>query len=231
MFAVAANVVPTNKNAMSAVHRFSLLLARTALAALLLSTQLLSAQNPANKPRRVPRSVWNFDGGVFLQTDGSVNEHTCFRLAGRMVEKDFFDNLKRVDDNQGTQYLRGKESVTEFPDHISLQFVIHDFPCPSQLHDGTGRQYLTREMMRKLRLSLFWKRGIDLRPTESYKVSFFSVNPVPPYAKTLASELPEKLEWSYALEIPSKDVPLTDSLVLIFRRDDGHIAARVAARL
>jgi hypothetical protein len=74
-----------------------------------------AAQKPGDKPKHIPKTIWNFDGGVFLETDGSLSENTCFRLAGHMVDKGFFDNLKRIDDNQGTRYLRGKEVVTEFP--------------------------------------------------------------------------------------------------------------------
>jgi hypothetical protein len=37
--------------------------------------------------------------------------------------------------------------------------------------------------------------------------------------------------WTYELAIPSAEVPVTDSLVLIFRTPDGRIAARVAARM
>lgn len=207
--------------------------ARLVFFALLLCGQplLAIAQKSPEKPKRVPRTVWNFDGGVFLMTDGSLSENTCFRLAGRVIARDFFEDLKRVDDDQGTQYLRGKESVTEFPDHLKLIFVIHDFPCPSQMQGGSGREYLTREMMSKLRLSLFWKRGVNLRPLEDFKIAFFSVKAVPPYATELARELPERLEWAYELDIPSAGIPLSDGLVLIFRREDGRIAARVAARL
>jgi hypothetical protein len=57
------------------------------------------------------------------------------------------------------------------------------------------------------------------------------VKPILPYATELAAELPERLLWSYELDIPSAGIPLTDGLVLIFRREDGRIAARVAARL
>jgi hypothetical protein len=191
----------------------------------------LAAQKPGDKPKRIPKTIWNFDGGVFLETDGSLSENTCFRLAGHMVNKGFFDNLKRIDDNQGTRYLRGKEIVTEFPDHINLLFVIHDQPCASRLPDPKGRQYLTREMMSKLHLSLFWKRGVDLRPVENFKMKFFSVELIPPYATELAKELPKRFQWAYELEIPSAGVPLSDSLVLIVRRDDGQVVARVAARL
>jgi len=205
------------------------------IAALLLCGQplafALAGQKPGDKPKRIPKTIWNFDGGVFLETDGSLGESTCFRLAGHMADKGFFDNLKRVDDNQGTRYLRGKEVVTEFPDHLKLLFVIHDIPCSSQTQDSKSSQYLTREMMSTLRLSLFWKRGVDLRPAENFKVKFFSVEPVPPYATELAKELPKRFQWAYELDIPSAGIPLSDSLVLILRRDDGRIAARVAARL
>jgi hypothetical protein len=209
---------------------------RTILAATLLlcgqpSTLALGAQKPGDKPKRIPKTIWNFDGGVFLETDGSLSDNTCFRLAGHMADKGFFDNLKRIDDNQGTTYLRGKEIVTEFPEHLKLLFVIHDMPCPSQVPDPKGRQYLTREMMSTLHLSLFWKRGVDLRPAENFKINFFSVEPILPYATELAKELPKRFQWAYELEIASAGIPLTDSLVLIFRRDDGRIAARVAARL
>jgi hypothetical protein len=191
----------------------------------------LAGQKPRDKPKRIPKTIWNFDGGVFLETDGSLSENTCFRLAGHMVDKGFFDNLKRIDDDQGTRYLRGKQVVTEFPENLKLIFVIHDMPCPSQALEPRGRQYLTREMMSKLHLSLFWKRGVNLRPAENFKVKFFSVEPIPPYATELAKELPKRFQWAYELEIPSTGIPLSDSLVLILGRDDGTIAARVAARL
>src|SRR6202790_2600987 len=148
-----------------------------------------------------------------------------------MADKGFFDNLKRIDDNQGTRYLRGKEIVTEFPEHLKLLFVIHDIPCPSQIQDSKGRQYLTREMMSTLRLSLFWKRGVELRPAENFKVKFFAVEPVPPYATNLAKEYAKRFQWAYELDIPSAGIPLSDTFGLIWRPADGRIDARVAARL
>jgi hypothetical protein len=214
---------------------FSLIPRTILVAALLLCGQplalALAGQKPGDKPKHIPRTIWNFDGGVFLETDGSLSENTCFRLAGHMMDKVFFENLKRIDDDHGTRYVRGKEIVTEFPEHLKLLFVIHDMPCSSQIPEPKGRQYLTREMMSTLHLSLFWKRGVDLRPAENFKVRFFAVEPIPPYATELAKELPQRFQWAYELEIPSAGIPLSDSLVLILRRDDGRIAARVAARL
>jgi hypothetical protein len=190
------------------------------------------AQHNSEKQRHVPRTIWNFDGGIFVETDGSLTEKTCFRLAGKVEGDHFFDNLKRVDDDSGTRYVRGKENITDFPEQLNLLFVIHDWPCPSQIRGNVGgREYLTRDMMSKTKLSLFWKRGVELRPVNDFKVSFFSVKPVEPYAKELAKELPERLQWAYELEVPSAGVPVSDSLVLVMRRADGSVAARVAARM
>ena len=85
--------------------------------------------------------------------------------------------------------------------------------------------------MSSMKLSLYWKHGVDLRPAGKITLVRSSIDPIEPYAKELAAELPKRYLWSYELGIPSTGVPLTDSLVLIFRANDGHIVARVAARL
>ena len=148
-----------------------------------------------------------------------------------MDAPDFFVNLKRINDEKGTIFRRGTETVTDFPDELFLSFDIHDQACAPGLRETESRTYLTREMISTLRLSFYWKRGVDLRPVKNITELRASVEPIAPYAVNLASELPKRLAWSYQLAVPSKGIPLTDSLVLVFRTADGRIAARVAARL
>ena len=201
------------------------------------SSQTPAAQPPSathKSPRQqktAPRQVWNYDGGMFFETDGSLSETSCFRIYGRVTAKEFFDSLKRIDDNRGTTYQRGNDQVREFPEHLQLSFVIRDFPCSPKSSEITTRTYITREMMGKLRVFLYWKRGVELRPVENFSRTYFAVKPVPPYAAPNAQALPEKLEWAYELDIPSAGIPLSDGLVLVFRGEDGRIAARVAARM
>ena len=90
---------------------------------------------------------------------------------------------------------------------------------------------MTREMMSHLQLSLYWKHGVDLRPVKDVREVEARVERITPYARELAAELPERFEWSYQLAVPSVGVPLTDSLVFVFRTNEERIAARVAARL
>jgi hypothetical protein len=170
-------------------------------------------------------------GGVFLVGDGGIPNGPCFRINGRVTSAGFFNELKSYDSDEGTVFRLGTNEVTQFPEKVLLSLTIRDQPCSFGLQAvGTG-VYLTPEAMGTLRLSLYWKHGVELRPAGKVALVKVSVDPIQPYATELAAELPKRYLWSYELGIPGAGVPLTDSLVLIFRTADGHIAARVAARL
>jgi hypothetical protein len=184
------------------------------------------------------KNIWNYDGGVYMVTDGGIPSGPCFRLHGHVTAPDFFANLRRIDfEDADTVFRRGNDVVTEYPSEVLLEFFIHDLPCSDRMDPGAassgGGTYLTREQISKLRLNLFWKRGVDLRPVGNVTEKYFSVQRRVPYAAVAAHDpdVPEKLEWSYVYAVPSAGVPLTDSLVLIIRTPDERIAARVAARM
>src|SRR5580692_1942334 len=192
-----------------------------------------SAQSPKKTKHAKPPDpkVENYYGGVFLIGDGGIPDGPCFRINGRVTSAGFFNDLKSYDSDDGTIFRLGTNEVTQFPDKVLLSLTIRDQPCSTGLQPvGTG-VYLTQDAMGSLRLSLYWKHGVDLRPAGKVAVVHFSVSPIAPYATELAAELPKRFIWSYEFGIPGSGVPLTDSLVLIFRTADGHIAARLAARL
>lgn len=178
------------------------------------------------------KGVWNYDGGIPLVTDGSIPNGPCFRVKGRVTAPHFFDNLKRMDnESSGTVFRRGNETLTQFPEQVTLGFLIYDHPCSTRLDADDPPRYLTRPLMSSLNLYLFWKHGVDLRPIADAKPSYFSVDPAANYVDSRAKGLPERLVWSYEFQVPSSGIPLTDSLVLVLRTSDGRIAARVAARM
>jgi hypothetical protein len=185
---------------------------------------------PLNQSKR-DKSVWNYDGGVIFVTDGSLPNGVCFRVNGEVNAGEFFDHLKRVDNEHGTVFLRGTETVSEFPQALDVSFAIRDEPCTPGLREIAPRTFLTREMMSHLQLSIYWKHGVDLRPVKDVREVEARVERIAPYAKGLAAELPDRFEWTYLLTVPSAGVPLTDSMVFVFRTNEEHIAARVAARL
>ena len=192
---------------------------------------LFLASGASTSQRRHEKLVSNFDGGVVFETDGNAPDRACFRLYGRLTAPHFFDDFKRIDDYNGTQYVSGTQVVTEFPAQILLSFVIRDFPCPDQLQKTGSRNYLTQTLVGSMRLYLYWKRGIELRPVEKVSDEHYYVQRVVPYAKEDTAQLPERFQWVYQMTVPSAGVPLTDDLVVVLRNPDGRIAARVAARL
>jgi hypothetical protein len=180
------------------------------------------------------KTVWNYEGGLFVITNGSIPKGPCFRLAGRVTSGDFFDHLKRIDKESGTIFRRGSETVETFPDRLTLAFSVHDWydqTCPPREENPDAPRRLTRAMMSSLRLYLFWKHGVELRPVGEVERKYFGVREIIPDAAARIHDLPEQLEWAYEYIVPSAGVPLTDSLVLVLRDAENHIVARVAARL
>jgi hypothetical protein len=202
-----------------------------ALVASLVFLPAAQAQKKSKHPRPVETNIQNYYGGVFLIGDGGIPDGPCFRVNGRVTSGQFFNDLKSFDTADGTIFRLGTNEVALFPEKLLLSLTIRDQPCSTGLQPvGTG-VYLTPETMSSLKLSLYWKHGVDLRPAGKVAMIHFSVDPIQPYAASLAPELPKRYLWSYELGIPSAEVPLSDSLVLVFRTSAGRIAARIAARL
>ncbi|HZV60336.1 MAG TPA: hypothetical protein VFF42_08335 [Candidatus Eremiobacteraceae bacterium] len=176
------------------------------------------------------KTVWNYDDGIFISTEGSIPDGPCFKVSIRVTAPGFFENLKRTEVNGQTVFRRGSEVLTQFPDKLALSFSIRDLPCSMQLQPNS-QSYLTPVNVESLRLTLFWKRGMALRPAKNISRVSSRVERIAPYATELADKLPERFEWFSQFEVPSQGVSLTDSLVLIFRTTDGQLAARVGARL
>jgi hypothetical protein len=206
-----------------------LLLYATRCAAALLIVQCTFAPALARD-----KTVWSYEGGLFVITNGSIVNGPCFRLAGRVTSGDFFDRLKRFDKETGTTFRHGAETVENFPDQLTLSFNVYDHydqTCPPREEHPDSPKYLTRAIMSSLHLYLYWKRGVELRPVEKVERKYFEVRELVPKAAAQAHGLPERLEWSYGYVVPSAGVPLTDSLVLILRDGENRMVARVAARL
>lgn len=182
---------------------------------------------------KAPPTIWNYDGGIVMMSDGSLFDGPCFRISGKLTASEFFEGMKRLDSTSGIVYRRGNDVVTFFPNQLHLTFVMYDIPCDDKLQRAGSRIYLSPSLMSTLRISFFWKRGMELRPVAGVQPKNFQIQRIDPYAKELAKELPEKFEWWFEYDVPSEGVPLTDSLVIILRTADHHerLAARVAARM
>ena len=149
------------------------------------------------------KTVWNYGGGVLFETDGSLPNGVCFRIYGIMNADDFFDGLKRIDTDSGTQFLRGTETVTKFPDSVTVALSIRDQLCPPGMQQVGTQEYMTQKMIDELRLSLYWKHGVEPRPVKDAKEIASHVDRIQPYAASLTAELPARYEWTFEFLVPS----------------------------
>jgi hypothetical protein len=201
--------------------------------AVLLCTASADAQRIRKQEHEKHRksTVWNLDGGVFFATDGGLPSGACFRMTGHVSAPGFFEGLKRVDDWDDTHYERGTELVSTFPNQLSVTFSLRDIPCDPRAKEASEQPMLTPEMIGSLRLGLFWKKGVTMRPIRKYTRGDETIVPIEPYATDLAQQLPKRYEWNFSFEVPSEGIPITDSLVFLVVTHDGKLAARVSARL
>lgn len=189
------------------------------------------AQKPVKDLKPLGKTVWNLEGGAFFATDGRIPNGPCFRMTGQATAPDFFERLKRIDDNSGTRYMRGSEAVKEYPSKLDVSILLHDFPCSILLKDKTFEPPLTKEDISKLKLKLFWKHGVELRPTARLLDPVLHIRALEPNIKPDANDLQERYEWNFTFGLPCEGVPIEDSLVFTFEMPDGAIAARTSAKL
>src|SRR5260370_4198211 len=90
------------------------------------------------------KNIWNYDGGVIFATDGALPNGVGFRVSGDVNAADFFNNLKRVDDERGTVFRRGTELFHEFPETLDVSFSIRDEPSSPGLRETGSPTSLTR---------------------------------------------------------------------------------------
>src|SRR5579871_5358522 len=198
---------------------------------LLPSASLFCAQKNPKDTKPLPRTVWNLEGGAFFATDGRIPHGPCFRMTGQATASGFFENLKRVDDESGTKYPRGTEAVTEYPPKLDVSIFLHDLPCSFLLGDKTTEPPLTKDDLDRLRLRIFWKHGVTLRPASRYVDPVLHIRKLEPNIKPEAEDLAPRYEWKFTFGLPSESVPIEDSLVLTFQTASGEIVARTSARL
>jgi len=208
----------------------ALLFAAAFLLGAISPASLTGAQKSRPELRHVGRTVWNLEGGAFFATDGRIPNGPCFRMNGQVTEHVFFEKLKRIDDENGTKYVRGTEAVTEYPPKLDVSILIHDMPCSFLLKDKTTEP-LTKEDVRNLRLRLFWKHGVELRPTARFTEPVMHIRELQPNITPEANDLQKRYEWNLNFVLPSEGVPIEDSLVFVFETGDGSVAARTSARL
>jgi hypothetical protein len=137
---------------------------------------------------------------------------TCMLFRAFFISGDFFSGLSQVDTPAGKQFEKKKQIYRTFPESIIVDVEAIAFPC-----DISPQHLPTADI------------AVGLLGTLSFGADWKTNNP----DAQLSAVVPIKVEhlnrgirWNYFLEIPAKDIPLTDELAIsVTARDHIQLAA------
>jgi hypothetical protein len=139
--------------------------------------------------------------GTGLQVGFGLTQYhdTCVMFRVFFISGEFFSKLRRSEARNGTEFKKGSETYHTFPDDLVVDVQADAYPCagssarPPALDLGAG-------LLSSTSFELNWKVGPDMRP-----VSIVS--------KQVQHRAPGA-RWDYFLEFPTKDISLTEQLVI-----------------
>ncbi len=156
---------------------------------------------------------------VRLGADMVNFDNTCVFFTASMTAGDFFDGLRRIKTPTGAEFRKGSSVVDHFPEKISVEIRGVVTKCSENPREVLVPG-LAADFMSSLRFEAQWGRGSEFQPAENLSAQ---TSPRP------LSKL--KNIWTYTVTIPSKDVPLTDHLVVSVLSKEGKKVTRFSARL
>jgi hypothetical protein len=151
-----------------------------------------------------------------------TTEDMCVMLGGRAVAEDFFKGLQAHKSGERRTFKRHGKIVRFFPAQVIVKIEAGVAPC-------TGKSTLAcdrcdfrfdDEFMKSLQFDAFWKRGFDQRKAALGVLSEEESDDLAPTAKL----------WEYEFSVNSKDVPLTESLLVVLHAPDGRIVSRLSGK-
>jgi hypothetical protein len=167
--------------------------------------------------------------------DGSIRiADACFQLGARLSSDDFFEGFTIIDSKSGRKYMKGTETVTQFPDQVHVDVIISGTDC------HTGRVLDDSEsspLINSITFTAEWKSGLRGRPVQSLMRTMRK-----PSIEEWSGELPRWLledrdfvslieeSWDVDLLIKDQKILITESLVITASSSEDKNQTRFVAR-
>jgi hypothetical protein len=151
-----------------------------------------------------------------------TTEDMCIILGARAVAEDFFNGLEAHKSGERRTFKRQGKIVKFFPAKLIVKIEAAVAPCAGKITLACDRCdfRFDDEFMKSLQFDTFWKRGFEQQKAE---VGVLSEEESDDTATTT------KL-WGYEFSVNSKDVPLTESLLVVLHAPDGRIVSRLSGK-
>lgn len=179
---------------------------------------------PATAADKNSKNVVEYDAVVSMGVSSATVNGWCLAFNGLVTSGDFFRGLKRTTTSRGPQFTKGSESVSKYPDRVVVKIEGFVSRCASAPATKSGTD-AGADLMKHFFVQAKWKTGMEMRPAEvvSREISEPGVSVWQEYSM-------RRNPWVYTMAVNSKDVPLTDHLVVVISSKDRAALCRLAAR-
>lgn len=164
--------------------------------------------------------------GISLGVDSiHTTEDVCLMLGAKAVAKDFFKGLETRTTSEGRTFKRHGRVVKSFPAQLTVKIEAAVGPCVGKGVPDCDRCSFRFDgaFMNSLQFNAYWKHGFDMQKAE---IGVLSVE----QSDDLAEIAPSADLWKYEFSVNSKDVALTESLVVVVHAPDGRIVSRLSGK-
>jgi hypothetical protein len=155
-----------------------------------------------------------YDQSVPIPRQSLERNGVCGALAGNMTAGDFFRDLERREAPGGIEFRKKSQVIREFPPELSVALTGTIGSCPTSVPNSASTSSLT-DFINHLKVGAEWTNRAGPRPVPNLLV----VRHLPRDVWWPETDPPR---WGLEIKVPSKDVPLTDSLIISIQSEDGH---------
>jgi hypothetical protein len=171
-------------------------------------------------------SAQSRDHKMDLGVDSIHAGDMCLILGGSAESGDFFKQLRKRETRRGEVFKNASgQKVMTFPERLTVKIDAALDKCAGPGTSSCDRCELplSTEFMNSVQFDAYWKYGFEIQKADIDVLSVERSNDLAPIA-------PNAELWKYELSIRCKNIPLTDSLVVVLHTPDGKIVSRLSGK-
>jgi len=184
---------------------------------LLFAVYLISFANPAAVLAKKQKNMKETDFGTGVKTGSSIITYhdTCIWVQVFFIADQFFKGLRERETPSGPEFSKDKKLIRSFPDRIVVDVEATVYRCTPRPDEIIPPDY-AYGLMTGASFKASWKEGAE---TQAAPVLFIEERHRP------------GLRWDYFFQLPARDVPLTDRLLVDISFRHGISQTRLEANL
>jgi hypothetical protein len=159
-----------------------------------------------------------------------VTEH-CGVIAGFLQNGNFFEGLERKGTKPRVEFRKGRQTIREFPDQIFVRLEVLPTRCPPPANPsllgglpGEAPAADPTNFMNGWKFAAAWMDAGQAKPVAD-------VSAITTSAQKVVFAEQDRAPWTYTLTLPSKGIPLEDSLVISVVSDTGAAVTTISVSL